>query len=302
MNNEEGSAPRPIRQTSAAALLCGASPAAAQKRRRLRRLDPSGAATTPQLARRGHRVASAPNPYYLGASQAFTHDTNVYRIADRARATTTRARACSAASTSASAGNGFSATATSPQPLLQTRRSSTTSATASPPGSTGKRSRTSPATSTSACNRNLARPRRPARRGDAAQQHRHHAKASTRARAGAALRCSRSKARLGYSNIDYSAPESVTSESRQDSGGLALYYRPGGLLRLGIGGRVSAHAHAEGALRSGHGDVPVATPSTARNLDLLADYELSGLLSFNGRLSYTDQTNSGIGSADFLRR
>jgi hypothetical protein len=102
---------------------------------------------------------------------------------------------------------------------------------------------------------------------------------------------------LGYSEIEYSAPEYVTSNSSTDSGSLGLYYRPGGNLRLGVAGRVTKTDTPQAVLITGTGFQSNSVRS--KNLDLIIDYELTGLLSTNARISYTKQTNSGLTSADF---
>lgn len=102
---------------------------------------------------------------------------------------------------------------------------------------------------------------------------------------------------LGYAEVEYSAPEYVTSNTKTDSASLGLFYRPGGNLRLGVAGRVTkaktpqAFAIVGGGFQSN--DVK------SKNVDFLVDYELTGLLTTNARISYTKQTNSGITDADF---
>ena len=99
-----------------------------------------------------------------------------------------------------------------------------------------------------------------------------------------------------YSRLDYSAPAYVTSETRQKMGSVTLYYRPGGPLRLGLGYRQSETDRPKAFLDTS-GNFQSNT-LTGRNVDLLVDYALSGLLDANARLSYTKQTNSGSAAAD----
>ena len=103
--------------------------------------------------------------------------------------------------------------------------------------------------------------------------------------------------RVGYSNVDYSLPEYQSSESKQSRASFGLYYHPGGPLRLGVAARFTrAESPASG---------PTVTPPTlantaeSRNLDFTANYDVSGQVSAGGRISYTRQTNSAITAADF---
>jgi hypothetical protein len=101
----------------------------------------------------------------------------------------------------------------------------------------------------------------------------------------------------GHSEVEYSAPEYATSNSKTDSGSLGLFYRPGGNLRLGIAGRVTKTKTPQAFAIIGGGFQ--ANDVKSKNLDFLVDYELTGLLTTNARISYTKQTNSGITDADF---
>jgi Uncharacterized protein conserved in bacteria (DUF2320). len=90
----------------------------------------------------------------------------------------------------------------------------------------------------------------------------------------------------------------VSSETRRTNGSLALYYRPGAALRLGVAGRVNRTRTPSALLDPATGTYEPNT-ATGRNVDLLVDYEFSSLLSTNARVSYTRQTNSNITGADF---
>ncbi len=100
---------------------------------------------------------------------------------------------------------------------------------------------------------------------------------------------------LGYSSLDYSAPEYVTSESRQEYGSLGLYYRESPLLRLGVAVRAD-RSRTPQAFQQPDGSF-LSNQVNGRHLDLLADYELTGRLNANARLSFTRQTNSSAASA-----
>ena len=100
-----------------------------------------------------------------------------------------------------------------------------------------------------------------------------------------------------YSEVEYSAPAYVTSNSQTNSGSLGLYYRPGGNLRLGLAGRVVKTDTPQAVAIIGGGFA--SNNVRSKNIDFLVDYELTGLLSTNARISYTKQTNSSISNADF---
>lgn len=104
---------------------------------------------------------------------------------------------------------------------------------------------------------------------------------------------------LDYSNIDYSAPQYVSSESSRTGASVNLYYRSGAPLRLGVGIRGNQTRTPKAFVDPATGQYQ-STRLNAKHFDLLADYDLTGRLLANGRLSYTRQTNSGAGNgADF---
>jgi hypothetical protein len=103
--------------------------------------------------------------------------------------------------------------------------------------------------------------------------------------------------RLGYIQVDNSAPEFISSDSRETTASLGLFYRPGEFFRAGVAARFersktpnAVFDPVTGSFRSNTGD--------GRNIDLLVDYVASDRLKANGRLSYTRQTNSSIPGAD----
>lgn len=101
-----------------------------------------------------------------------------------------------------------------------------------------------------------------------------------------------------YSNIDYSAPEFVTSESNHKSANINLYYRGGGPLRVGVGLRGDETRTPKAFLDPVTGEYQ-STKLTGRHVDLLLDYDLTGRVVGNARLSYTKQTSSGPYNVDF---
>lgn len=103
---------------------------------------------------------------------------------------------------------------------------------------------------------------------------------------------------LRHSRIDYSDESFDSSESSGNSGSLTLYYGGGGPLRLGIGGRYDRTETP----KAGFDPIPaefLSNTSTGRHIDFFADYNLTGQITTNLRLSYTDQSNSGVTAADF---
>jgi hypothetical protein len=102
----------------------------------------------------------------------------------------------------------------------------------------------------------------------------------------------------GYYKVDYSAPEYVTSNSTGNYGSIGVYYHPGATLRLGIAGRITNSYTPQAAFLSAT-NTYAANNVHGRNLDFTADYTPDPHFSFNGRLSHTEQKNSGATSADF---
>lgn len=106
------------------------------------------------------------------------------------------------------------------------------------------------------------------------------------------------EATLGYDKVDYSAQQYAASDFRQRSAGLAAYYRPRGALRVGVAARV-VDTHAPQAFVDTSSGGFRSNSVRSDNLDLLLDYELTGLLTANARASYTRQTNSGLVDAGY---
>ena len=101
------------------------------------------------------------------------------------------------------------------------------------------------------------------------------------------------EATLGYNKIDNSAEQFVTSDFTQRSASLAGYYRPRTALRVGLAGRfVETDAPQAFIDPSSGGFLPNTVKSD--NLDFLVDYDVTGLVTANARLSYTHQTSSAF--------
>jgi hypothetical protein len=102
----------------------------------------------------------------------------------------------------------------------------------------------------------------------------------------------------GYVRVDYSAPAYVTSQTRETTTSIGLFYRPGALLRVGVAARLDRIQTPQAFLDPVTGTY-LANDADSRNLDFLADYAYGGSLSGNMRLSYTEHTNSQIANGDF---
>lgn len=105
---------------------------------------------------------------------------------------------------------------------------------------------------------------------------------------------------VGYSQVDYTDPAFAPSETRGQTAGVTLYFRPGGPLRVGVGGRLT-RTEVPRALLDPIAGTYQSNTVDGKNLDLSAEYRLSGLVDARGRLSYTRQDNSNplISGADF---
>lgn len=97
------------------------------------------------------------------------------------------------------------------------------------------------------------------------------------------------QANYAHSRVRYSDPSYAESRSSQDSVGVGAFYQLSGAIRLGTGLRFT---------RSETGDARV-NDSNGRNLDLTADWQSGGRTSANARLSWTRQSNSVVGGRDF---
>lgn len=108
------------------------------------------------------------------------------------------------------------------------------------------------------------------------------------------------QARLGleaiyvHRRLDYSAQEYEFKELQQDSLSLGVLYRPSGLLTLGA------------AIRGTRGEYPYASATTPRkdefdrrDIDLTAAWTPSGLSTLSARLSFSKEEHDLIGSRDF---
>lgn len=273
--------------TAGAALLIGMQPVAAQN-------APTAPTTTG--AAPGGSLAADPNPYYLGVSQGFTHDSNVYRIP----------AGPSDNYSSTSVFGGFD------QPISRQRVFGRASVSLNRYQDQSRLNNTSYDLATSAdlatienisgnlnlgLTRSLAAPAAAVGTPTAVRNMAQTERVDTRLRWGGPALLT-VEGGLGYVRLDYSAPEYVSSESRQTTGSLGLFYRPGAFLRLGVAGRFDRSRTPKAVLDPISGRYE-SNSTNGSNLDFLADYIYGGSLSGNARLSYTRQTNSRVAGADF---
>jgi hypothetical protein len=97
------------------------------------------------------------------------------------------------------------------------------------------------------------------------------------------------QATYAHSRVSYSAPSYAQVESSDDSVSLGAYYQLSGAVRLGTALRFSQG-------ETGHAPV---NETDSHSLDLTADWQPGGRTSANARLSWTKQSNSVVGGRDF---
>ena len=101
-----------------------------------------------------------------------------------------------------------------------------------------------------------------------------------------------------YSNVGYGSQQYASSEFNQSSAHVNLFYHGGGPLRVGIGVRGDSTRTPQAFVDPATGQVQ-STRLTGKHLDLLADYDVTGQILADARLSYTRQESSLSGQADF---
>ena len=240
-------------------------------------------------------LASQPSPYYLGASQGFTYDSNVYRIpfgASDVYSTTSllagfdqpigRQRVFGTASVGLNRYKDESTLNNTSYSLATGVDWATIWRLSGNVSTTLDQRLVAPAASvaTPVASRNLER--RKGVRGLASWG------------GDAAITV---EGRLGYSTLDYSAPEYVASESKNETGSLGVYYRPGSRTRLGVAARLD-RTRTPQAVKLADGSFQ-SNEVRGRSLDLLVDYNNGNSITAGGRVSYTRQTNDNVGNADF---
>ncbi len=254
---------------------------------------PSGPAPTGNTGTLGG--PSDPNPYYIGVSQAFTHDSNVYRIpdgpADTYSATSLlggfdqllgRQRLFGRAVVS---GNRYQDETTldnvSYNAYLGVDWETIENLSGRLSGSFNRGLTSAPAGgSTPLATRNIS----DTQTVDALIR---WGGPSLLSLEGAA----------SYSKVGYSSPQYVASEFDKSSASVSLFYHGGGPLRIGLGVRADSTRTPQAFVDPATGQVQ-STRLNGQYVDLLADYDVTGQIGANVRLSYTRQENSGGGDAD----
>ena len=248
----------------------------------------SAQTSTPAAA--GAAIGSDPSPYYIGGSQAFTHDSNAFRIpfgpSDNYSSTSLLA--------------GFD------QPFSRQRVFGTASVSLNRYQHLNELNNTSYALLTgldwatlyklsgnvsATLDQQLAAPSASVDAPDATRTLLKRKGVSGLARWGGNSQLS-VDGRLGYSSQDQSG-QSQASNSTNESGSLGAFYQPGTLLKLGVAVRFD-RTRAPNAL-----GLDQANDTRGRNIDFLADYNNGNTLTTSGRISYTRQTNTNASNADF---
>ena len=98
-----------------------------------------------------------------------------------------------------------------------------------------------------------------------------------------------------YSKVGYSSPQYVASEFDKSSASVSLFYHGGGPLRIGLGVRADSTRTPQAFVDPATGQVQ-STRLNGQYVDLLADYDVTGQIVTNLRLSYTRQENSAGGT------
>lgn len=105
------------------------------------------------------------------------------------------------------------------------------------------------------------------------------------------------QADYAHNRTHYSAPESLSSQTSADSGSAGAFYNVGPTLRLGTAVRLTRTVSPYGVQTSP--GVYESSSSNGRNLDFSADWRYSAQTGVNARLSWTRQSNSGSSGQDF---
>ena len=101
-----------------------------------------------------------------------------------------------------------------------------------------------------------------------------------------------------YSNVGYGSQQYASSEFNQSSVNIGIFYHGGGPFRIGLGVRGDATRTPQAFVDPATGQVQ-STRLTGRHVDLTADYDVTGQVRADGRLSYTTQESSLPGQGDF---
>lgn len=105
-----------------------------------------------------------------------------------------------------------------------------------------------------------------------------------------------------HSRVNYSLDTAQLSNSSSNSGSLGVTYRLGPTLTTGLAYRLSrTDAFEPGSAASPSGTTTAAVPytSTGRNIDLTLNWNSTAQTGFSARLSFTNQGNAGGTGQDF---
>ena len=256
----------------------------------------AGQSSFAQDAGSGRSLASDPNPYYIGVSEGLTHDSNVFRIpsgpSDNFSSTSLTGGFDQKISRQQIFGRG---SVTLNRYFDQTQLDNTSYNLAT--GLNWETVENLSGNLNLGANRNLSAQNASSTAPTATRNIATSENVDARARWGGASLVTL-EGSVGYSRLAYSDPLQIAGESKGRTGSLGVYYRPGALLRLGIAARVNRTETPRAFFDTTSGTYQSNTIK-GKNIDLLADYEVSGFVSANGRLSYTKQDNTGINGADF---
>jgi hypothetical protein len=109
-------------------------------------------------------------------------------------------------------------------------------------------------------------------------------------------------ANYAHSRVDYSAPEYFASQSRADSGSLGGSYRVGPDIRAGLAVRLTRSVSPFGTASQAAPGAPVVyseNSSNGRNLDLNLNWATTAKTNASARLSWTRQSYSNTNARDF---
>ena len=256
----------------------------------------AGTSAFAQDAGSGRSLASDPNPYYIGVSEGLTHDSNVFRIPSGPSDTFSSTSLSGGFDQRFSRQQIFGRGSVSLNRYFDQSQLDNTSYNLG----TGVNWETVENLSGNlnlGANRSLSAPTAGPAAPGAVRNVATTENVDTRVRWGGASLLTL-EGTAGYSRLKYSDPQSVAAESKGRTASLGVFYRPGALLRVGLSGRVNRTESPKAFLDPNTGNY---LPNTikGKNVDLTADYEVSGFLSANGRVSYTQQKNSGVSGTDF---
>jgi len=105
-----------------------------------------------------------------------------------------------------------------------------------------------------------------------------------------------------YSSLRYSAPQYLSSQSSGSSSSIGVYNRPHADIKLGVAARVTRSVSPYAiALDTPPGTAPEYESNTqdGRNIDLSAEWRTTSQTQVNARLSWTTQTSSASGGNIF---